>query len=297
MSSGSSGIFSKFFISSDPGVLKWLLIVGGVAFIGIGLLLNVLFPEIVCPKGLYFPLGMASVWLGVLASTVKHIKKYLFEYAFWVYVAMYLFVIFISYSNNLQLGFSLVLIAVHILFSVSFRTMTEYTVFAIASLLFYSVCTFFRPNLQISPLLFLSVICGISLFAGIYVWMREHRYDDLVGGGELLVSMLDNSAYAIFLLELDKGEIIYTNQMAKQMLLNLRGETQLNMKELLRFLGLEHQFLEKRYAKLPINELESSSYTIEGNPGKPMELELRIGRISGGPGSPLLVKARDISYN
>lgn len=297
MSSGSHSIFSKFFISSDPGVLKWLLILGGITFLGLGLALNALYPEFICPKEIYFPLGMAAIWLGALEGTFKHLKKYLFEYAFWVYVGMYLFVVFIAYSNNLQIGFALGLISAHIFFAVSFRNMSEYTIFAIASLIFFSVCTFFRPNLLVPPLLFLSIICAISLLCGIYVWMREHQYQDLMGGGEMLVSMLDNSEYSIFLLDIEQDNLLYTNLMAKQMLLSLGGDAELNTKELLSFFGLDKEYLKKRYEKAIPNDLDRSYYSVADNPGKPMELELRVGKISLGVGSPIIIKAKDISFN
>lgn len=297
MSSGSSSIFSKFFISSDPGVLKWLLILGGVFFLGLGLMLNALYPDFICPKEFYFPLAMAAIWLGGLEGVFKHLKTYLFEYAFWVYVGMYLFIIFIAYSNNLHIGFALGLITAHIFFSVSFRSMSEYTIFAIGSLVFFSVCTFFRPNLDISPLLFLSIICVISLLCGVYVWMREHQYQDLMGGGEMLVGMLDSSEYAIFLVDITQTELLYTNRMAKQMLLNLGGDTSIRVPELLKFLGLDKEYLKKRYKKVKPNELDLSYHTVSSNPGKPMELELRIGKMSVENESPLIIKVKDISFN
>ncbi|MDW3646168.1 MAG: PAS domain S-box protein [Bacteroidia bacterium] len=297
MSSASKGIFSQFFISSDPGVLKWLLILGGASFIGIGLLLNVLFPTFVCPKGIYFSLGIASIWLGVLEGVLPHIRKYLYEYAFWIYVGMYLFVIFLAYSNNLHIGFSLALVAVHILFSVSFRTMTEYTIFAVASLIFFSICTFFRPNLAISPLLFLSIICAISLLAGIYVWLREHRDVDMMEGGEMLANMLDNSSYSIFLIDLPKDELIYTNQQAKQMLMGLGGGSNKNVEEILSFFGVDKKVAQGMYDKLSYNELLPSTYTIKDNPGKPMELELKMGKVHSNLGDAFFIKARDISIN
>lgn len=296
MSSGSSSIFSKFFISSDPGVLKWLLILGGISFLGLGLTLNAVFPEFICPMEFYFPLSMASIWLGGLAGVFKHLKTYLFEYAFWVYVGMYLFIIFIAYSNNLHVGFALGLITAHIFFSVSFRSMSEYTIFAIGSLVFFSVCTFFRPDLLISPLLFLSIICAISLLCGVYVWMREHQYQDLMGGGEMLVSMLDSSEYAIFLLDIARDELIYTNLMAKQMLLSLGGSTSIDVPDLLKFLGLDKEYLKKRYKNTASNELDLSYYSVDSNPGKPMELELRVGKISVENESPIIIKAKDISF-
>jgi len=132
---------------------------------------------------------------------------------------------------------------------------------------------------------------------GVYVWMREHQYQDLMGGGEMLVEMLDYSEYSIFLLDLKQNSILYTNQMAKQMLLSLGGNANTGLSNLLDFFGLKEEYLKKRYDNAPPNEMDLSYYSVSDNPGKPMELELRIGRMGLGAQNLILIKAKDISFN
>ena len=295
MKSPHSPILSYFFVNSEPRILRLALILGGVLVIGFGLALNVWFKAFYFPKELYFLLGMISLWIGVLSQLSQHIKKYIFDYAFIVFVLGYLAIIFLTFRNNMQFGTATILVATQILFAISFRNIVEYTIFAIVSLIIFIACSLLilKPGPDIY--LFIGSISVSTVVAGIYVWMRERSYSRIIGNDPMLEELLDNSIFAIFLLDANCESILYHNKIASRYLYELYGDDTINAPDLFELLGLKADYVVRRFRIAEPDLQEKSYFTFTREDKSELEFEIYISQVHTLGQENLLLKIRDIT--
>lgn len=268
---------------------------GGALGIGLGWILNQWFPTIYCPPILYFSAGALSIWLGILSFIFKHVRNRLADYAFLVYLFAYLALIVLAYLNQLRSSFVTLLIAGQILFAVSFRNFLEYLVFAISTLIFFTVSSLSVDQLHIPPYLFLALITVVTIFAGVYVWLRESSFQRIRTSGKMLGDLLDSSIYAIFLLDQECKDIRYQNSLAKLSLENWIGKPTIETAELFQLLGTAPTFVIQRFQQGGEDLQEKSYFSLRDQKGDDREIELIFSKINTLGEDNILIKIRDIT--
>ena len=296
MKATKSSILSHFQFLSEPRIVRTVLIAGGILFMLAGLAINVWFKEYLFPKELYFFVGIVSVWVGMLSQSFPHVKKHLYDYAFVVFVLVYLSLLFLTFTNKLSGGLAIALLIYQLLFSISFRSLAEYTIFAFASLLLFTTCAIliFPPVPQ--TYVFIGFMVMVTLFGGIHIWMKLRNVSaEDTEGSQVLEDVLDNSIFAIFLLDQACTEILYQNKIASHFLQRIFAQSAISSQQLFNFLGLDTAYITRMFRLAEPNLQEKSYFTHTNDEGQSIELEFYISQISTNGISNLLLKIRDIT--
>ncbi|GAB4411291.1 MAG: hypothetical protein OHK0039_16340 [Bacteroidia bacterium] len=288
-------ILSYFAIQGKSTGLQLELLLIGICVVALGLAANYWFPDLCIPVELYAGLGALSVLMAVLTYFVSHFRKHIFDYAFIVFVLGYLATIFLSFTNRLIPEFVTILIAVHILFSVSFRHRWEYVIFAVSSMVLFAMCSLLLPNLVTGPDIFLPMIGFATVFSGLYLWSQQQFLEHLNSSSDMLEDLLDSSIFAIFLLDPTCTEIIYQNRIGDSFLENSVGKKRLAATDLLRLLGLEAFYITRRFQAAGHELKEKSYYSLNQLQGQRVELELYVSKVRTLQADNILLKVRDIT--
>ena len=296
MQTAKSSILSHFQFFSEPRIVRTVLIVGGIFFMLSGLAVNMWFKEFLFPKELYFSVGIIAVWVGILSQIFPHVKKHLYDYSFVVFVLVYLSLLFLTFTNKLSGGLAISLLVYQLLFSISFRSLAEYTIFAFASMLLFITCAIliFPPVPQ--TYVFISFMILVTLTGGIQIWIKLKNGKELeTESSQILEDVLDNSIFAIFLVDQECTEILYQNKTAGLFSNQIFGISKISAQQLFNFLGLDITYITRMFRLAEPNLKEKSYFTHTNEEGQSIELEFYISQISTQGSSNLLLKIRDIT--
>ncbi|MEM7655845.1 MAG: hypothetical protein AAF399_06930, partial [Bacteroidota bacterium] len=294
MADQQAPILSYFFLSRHPRGLRAMLL--GVALLTMLIAWQgpVWWPTLELPIGILWGLGGGTLLLFIL-SLIPKLTRYIFDLAFLAFVFYYLAIIFLSYLNLLPPIFVTILIATQILFAISFRNFFEFLVFAIASMCLFVVCTFFLENLETQPYLFVILMGIATVFSGVYIWSREKFMYQVRHSGSMLGDLLDSSVFAIFLLEIDEGMILYQNRIAEAFIERFFPDTTLTCEELLQHFSLSQEFLHNRFPQASAEDIEQHIYQLTDAEGEIRDLEGYLSRIRTMKEDCILLRIRDIS--
>lgn len=282
-----------FFLTHDLHVIRGLLIIGGVMGIGLGALLNRWFPEMYLPMSIYGSLSILAIFVGVLGFFIKHIRHHITDYAFIVYALTYLALIFLAFLNHLSSGFVILLVIGQAVISLSFRYLIEWLIFALASLVLFTFCSFYIGSPEIPLAVFLPLISSITLISGLWVWYRQAPSSQ--GNQTLLKDLLDSSIFGIFLLDNNCEEILYQNRIAETYLADPFPEGDITSEGLFKFMGLEPRFVLELLRNESSDFQEKTFFQKESASGESLEFEMYISKIRTLSEDNILIKIQDIT--
>lgn len=295
MSQPQGPILSYLFLTKDIRVLRWILIVGGIFSLLLGMLIGGKETALEFPHPVFWIVGGSSILIGLLSTVSLHVQKHMFDYTFLVFVVVYLAIIFFSFLNHLHPALVPLLIAVQILFAIAFRNFFEYLIFAFSSILLFGITSFSIPDLEILPALFFVLIVLVTLFTGAYVWSRERFLSKVNHSNRMLGDLLDNSTYGIFLLDLTSHEILYHNKVAEVISKRILGHLPADEAALFGLIGEDANEVHNRFLTGTPNPQTRYLHTAENPSGTQIELAFFMSKIRTLQNDSLLIKIQDIS--
>ncbi|RMG75628.1 MAG: PAS domain S-box protein, partial [Bacteroidetes bacterium] len=288
-------ILSYQYIASDGPGLPLVLLISGVVAMALGMTIPLVLPTLYCPLWLFAGLGGLAILSGILTWTVPALRSYTFDLSFLTFLAFFIGALFLAYTNRLRLESLPLLVAVQILFGISFRLLRDYLVFAVASMALYTFCSFYLDGLDTPPGLFLPLMLLVTFMAGVYIWSRTFHWRHLNTSRVMLQNLLDTSHYAIFLLDTACKEIIYQNQIGQQFLKEGTAKDELSAPELLRLLGLEPVYIARRFQMADGDLQEKSFCTLRDQNNVLHDLEVYLNKIQTPHTQHIQLRIRDIT--
>ncbi|RMG16484.1 MAG: PAS domain S-box protein, partial [Bacteroidetes bacterium] len=270
----------------------------GLGFLGLlsGFLIHEFLPNAYYPAYIYATSAAVCIAVAVFSFFIPHVRRHIFDYASFCYLFMYLGIVYITYRNDFNLYFTLILLASHVFFAISFRNFVEYTIFAIASLSLFILSLWMPQGVNQQHIyLLISVFTLLTIFAGIRVWLREQAHKRMSNGSHLLSDLLNSSQYAVFLLDEQCKKIHYLNTTAIKYLQVLTGYATVDHQELFNLLGIDPAFVVNRFRSAPYSLQEKGFCTIESYNGQEIYFELYISKVRSLEGDNILIRLLDIT--
>lgn len=295
MSASKLSVISRLLVDEDSRLSRGILIAIGFSGLLTGALINTFLPEAYCPVFIWAGVSGFCLLIAAISFFSPAVKQYIYDYASFCHLFMYLAIIYLTYQNNLETSFTHILIVSHIFFAISFRSFAEFTVFAISSLLLFNFLTFYARDPQTNPFLFIIIIAFTTVFAGIHVLLRERTIKGKAEAAHMLRDVLNTSIYGIFLLDENCEHILHQNELASQYLLSTRGTSETNSAQLLYLLGMDKAFLQNRISKNEPGFQEKSYFTFFSQEGAAIQVEIYLSRIHTPESDCFLIKIRDIT--
>lgn len=284
-----------FQLKDEPMIYRQILVVLGILGMGSGLLMRQFLSNAYFPAYIYLSTSGICLAIAILSYWVPHIRRNLFDYASFCYLFMYLGLVFITYLNNFEIHFTLILLAAHVFFAISFRSFIEYFIFAIASLILLGLCFYLATRLALNQYLLLSVFTILTLFAGMKVWLSERNFRRINNGGYMLTDLFNSSQSAIFLLDANCKNLLYLNTTSQKYLQVLTGQPNTDADQLFNLLGIDPAFIISRFRTAPYSLQEKGFCTIESTQGREIYFELYISKVRAIDGDNIFVKLLDIT--
>ena len=295
MSASRLTVISRLLADDDPRIFRGILIAIGLLGMLTGALINVFLPQAYCPFFIWGGVSIFCLLVAALSFFSPQVNRHIYDYASFCHLFLYLAAIYLAYQNNLETTFTHILIVSHIFFAISFRSIAEYAVFAVSSLLLFNFLTFYARDPQTNPYLFIIIIALTTLFAGIHVWSRERLYKGKSEAAHMLRDLLNTSIYGIFLLDENCERILYQNELASHYLQRTQGNREVSSRQLLYLLGMDKTFLQNRISKNQPGFQEKSYFTFFNSEGAAMQVEIYLSRIRTPESHHFLITIRDIT--
>ncbi len=263
----------------------------------IGMLLQLFIPDVYSPFYLY--LGVAVIaWGIVLTSSISNrINHYIHDYATFVYLFMYLAAVYLAFLTHFEPHHTLILLAAHVLFSMSFQSFIEYVLFALSSLILLIISVFSAPPLYFDRFMFISTFTLFTFAAGIVTWIREEKRQQEYEYKDLLSIFLNRHSDAVFILSDNCNHISYKNQAAHKFLSYIFNRTEITGQALLDLLGLNRDFLIKRFETAEYHVQERCLCQLNVNRQQPLKFEIYINKVQTAKGDGLLLTLRDANLS
>lgn len=274
------------------------LIMLGLGGLGIlsGLAINWLNPNIYFPSYIYIPVSLVSIIVAILSFRVPNIKSHIFDYASFCYLFMYLGIVFLTYQNRFEPHFAIVLAISHLLFAISFRSFTEFVIFAFASMALLFLCTLMVNGLLVESNFYILVITLLTFSSGFFVWRQERSQKKGNAQSQMLYDLMNGSDEAIILMDTGLEKVQFQNTSAKRYFADLLSNEQPSPEEILRMLEIEKTFLTNRFKATKINIQERGTYVVMNANKEPRLLEIIIRKIRSLHEESLLFQLKNITY-
>ncbi len=292
-----SGQHSPSYFSSQeyPAMYRLVLIALAIISLASGLTVNILATGLHLPHYIYAPVTLACLGLAIGSLYNTRISTNLFEYASYCYLFIYLGIIFLTYRNNFDIHFVIVLVAAHVLYALSFRNIVEFSIFAISSLSLLVLCTFMLDNIPFNKYVFNSILSIYTLFAGLHTWYKENKYESDKRHGRFLKSLLDSEDSGIFLINSDATFIYYRNPAAISLSKSLFQTPEITISELWDLLQLDKQFIVNKLKNAEPGTKEHGLYHMTNDAGNTITLEMIFQKLRTYQGTALLLQLTDIT--
>lgn len=268
----------------------------GILTLITGLLINFFLKEAYCPLYLYLPIAAFPLLLSLGYFRIAHIQEHFKDYASFAHLFIYLGIVYISFRNAFEPHFMLLMITAHIMFALSFRTLAEFSLFAISSIALLMLCVYLTVNSYLDPYLFVSVVTLVTTGIGVYIWSQEGELKTQEENNELLYWLLNRNNEALVILSVDCQRILFQNKMARQIFGPLFHGKDPAAEQLLEALGLSRSFMIHRFkaGTYPVPQ-EQCFCGLNHPDGRKLALELFITTLKIREENGILIRIRDIS--
>ena len=273
--------------------VQYALIGLGSIMMIMGVLISYFLSNVYCPFYLYGSASLISISLGLGALLNPKIKEHIHDLSTFAYLFIYLTTVYLTFRNGFEPHFTVLLISAHILFALSFKSILEFSLFAISSIGLLMLISHLTINAYLNPYMFISLLTLLTVVIGIYVWYKEINESQQTEKNELLDWLLNKNNEAIFILNQDCTKIMFHNKAAKNFLKFVGEKEFVSGSRLLDLLGLNRNFMVYRFKMKRSNIQEHCYCGIELEDGKNLFLELLMNRIPTRDGSGVLIKMRD----
>jgi len=271
-----------------------------IALVGLGIgscllsfLLNVFVPDIYAPTGLYVSVSLIC-WLTVAISYFSdHIYRHIQDYATFAYLFMYLALVYLTFLTHFEPHHTIILLAAHVLFGLSFKSFVEFVLFALSSLILLIISILTATPLYFDRFMFISTLALFTFAVGLVNWLKEERQVQELEYKNLLSVFLNRHADAIFLLSQDCLSILYKNQAAQKFTSYIFRRPDTTGQALLDLLGLNREFLIKRFETADYHVQERCLCQLNVKQQHTLRFEIYINKIQTRKGDALLLTLRD----
>lgn len=290
-------IFSQNNENSNPAVIQVILMIVGVALAVGAYLLPVFLPRIDLKDYIYIPYGISVLFLAIsgLSLVSGHIRKYLSDYASFAYLFLYLAIFFLTHHTRYEVHFTIILVICHVLFAVSFKNFTEYAILGFASLSLIMLSLSLHSRTNVNPYLFMSLLTVLTIGGGVRVLLREPGLQRAENNFQMASDLLSDAYQAIFLLDLNAKEVLLVNQLGNHYWKQVAVDTQLDGEKLFNMLGIDRNFIVRRFANAPLNLSERGVCKVLSFKEVEWTFDLYIRKIRSPQGEVLMVRLRDIT--
>jgi PAS domain S-box-containing protein len=190
-----------FFSQIGSQLLRGLLAGQGLLFWFCGLVVEIWLPKVYLPLWVYGSLGTLLLLAALLPSLSAAWQRRLPDTAFALWLLTYAALIFVAYANRLHAGFVPLLMAAQMIFGLALANLSEYVLFALASLLLFACCSLLAPALKTPPYPFLTLIAGATLTGGLLLRARYSVLSRVEEGRRLTNALLNALPDTILTLE------------------------------------------------------------------------------------------------
>lgn len=180
-----------FFSQIGSQLLRGLLAGQGLLFWFCGLVVEIWLPKVYLPAWLYGTLGALLLAAALLPSFSAAWQRRLPDTAFALWLLTYGALIFVAYANRLHAGFVPLLMAAQMIFGLALASISEYLLFAAASLLLFACCSLLTPALKTPSYPFLTLIAGATLTGGLLIRVRYSLLSRMEEGQRLTHALLN----------------------------------------------------------------------------------------------------------
>lgn len=259
----------------------------------LGFLIHQFIPDVYAPISVF--LLSAGVAFGVVIASLlfESVLKYLNDLVTFAYLFMYLSTVYLAFTTNFEPHLTLLLLAAHVFFSLSFQSFAEFTLFAISSLVLLILSIHTSAPLYFDRHMLVSTLTLITMGAGIANWYTITKRGIQDEYRNLLSTFLNRHSDAIFLLSEDNNDILFLNAPGKKFVSYIFKKEEITAQALLDVLGLNKQFLLNRFQSANYHVQERCICHLNVDMYRPLKLEIFINKVHIRQGDAFMLTLRD----
>ena len=259
----------------------------------LGFLIHQFIPDVYAPISVF--LLAAGIAFGVVIASLlfESVLKYLNDLVTFAYLFMYLSTVYLAFTTNFEPHLTLLLLSAHVFFSLSFQSFSEFTLFAISSLVLLILSIHTSAPLYFDRHMLVSTLTLITMGAGIANWYTINKRGIQDEYRNLLSTFLNRHSDAIFLLSDDTRNIIFLNAPGRKFVSFIFKQEEVTGQALLDILGLNKQFLLKRFQSANYHVQERCICHLNVEMHQPLKLEIFINKVHIRQGDAFMLTLRD----